>query len=177
MARPDDIDRRILAALQVNARMSNAELADRVGLSPSPCLRRVRALEEAGVIKRYATLLEPAALGLPISVFVQVSLERQVEHALDAFEKAMLDRPEVMECYLMTGDADYLLRVVVSDLTAYERFLKDHLTRVPEIASIKSSFALNQVKYATALPLDPATATVAQAWAHTARQHGGRKSR
>ena len=149
----DAIDRRILAALQGNARISNAELAGAVGLSPSPCLRRVRALERAGVIKGYAALLEPGAVGLPISVFVQVTLERQVEPALEAFEAAILDRPEVMECYLMTGDSDYLLRVVVADLTAYERFLKEHLTRVAGVASIKSSFALNQVKYATALPI------------------------
>ncbi len=155
----DDIDRRILAALQANARISNVELANMAGLSPSPCLRRVRAMEEAGVIKRYAALLEPAALGLPISVFVQVTLERQVEHALEAFEKAMQERPEVMECYLMTGDADYLLRIVVSDLTAYERFLKHHLTQISDIASIKSSFALNQVKYSTALPLEPRPTT------------------
>ena len=149
----DAIDRRILTELQGNARISNAELAEAVGLSPSPCLRRVRALEAAGVVKGYAALLEAAEVGLPISVFVQVTLERQIERALEAFETAIQDRPEVMECYLMTGDADYLLRVVVSDLAAYERFLKEHLTRVSGVASIKSSFALNQVKYSTALPL------------------------
>ena len=113
----------------------------------------MRALEREGVVKGYAALLEAAAVGLPISVFVQVTLERQIEQALETFETAIQGRPEVMECYLMTGDADYLLRVVVSDLTAYERFLKEHLTRVPGVASIKSSFALNQVKYSTALPL------------------------
>ena len=149
----DAIDRRILGVLQADARISNAALAEAVGLSPSPCLRRVRALERGGVIRGYAALVEPGAVGLPISVFVQVTLERQVEQALETFERAIRARPEVMECYLMTGDADYLLRVVVSDLTAYERFLKEHLTRVPGVASIKSSFALNQVKYATALPL------------------------
>ena len=149
----DAIDRRILTELQGNARISNAELAEAVGLSPSPCLRRVRALEAAGVVKGYAALLDAAEVGLPISVFVQVTLERQIERALEAFETAIQGRPEVMECYLMTGDADYLLRVVVSDLTAYERFLKEHLTRVSGVASIKSSFALNQVKYSTALPL------------------------
>ena len=149
----DAIDRRILTELQADARISNAALAEAVGLSPSPCLRRMRALEAAGVIRRYAALLEPAEVGLPISVFVQVTLERQIDRALETFETAIQDRPEVMECYLMTGDADYLLRVVVSDLTAYERFLKEHLTRVSGVASIKSSFALNQVKYSTALPL------------------------
>jgi DNA-binding Lrp family transcriptional regulator len=152
----DRITWRILDRLQVDARVSNADLAREVGLSPSPCLRRVRELEQSGVIKDYVTLLEPAEVGLPISVFVQVSLERQVERALETFEHAMLDRPEVMECYLMTGDADYLLRVVVADVEAYEAFLKEHLTRVPGVAGIKSSFALNQVKYRTALPL-PAT--------------------
>lgn len=149
----DEIDRRILETLQENARISNADLAREVGLSPSPCLRRVRELEESGVIRRHVSLVDPARVGLPLSVFVQVTLERQVEQALDAFERAVLDRPEVMECYLMTGDSDYLLRVVVADVSAYETFLKDHLTRVSGVSSIKSSFALNQVKYGTALPL------------------------
>lgn len=149
----DELDRRILERLQRDARISNADLAKEVGLSPSPCLRRVRELERSGVIRRHVTLLDPSRVGLPLSVFVQVTLERQVERALDVFERAMLDRPEVMECYLMTGDSDYLLRVVVADVTAYEAFLKNHLTRVPGVASIKSSFALNQVKYGTALPL------------------------
>jgi len=149
----DSIDCRILDALQHNARITNAELAKEVGLSPSPCLRRVRDLERSGVIRGHVSLLDPAKVGLPISVFVQVTLERQVEQALDRFERAMRARPEVMECYLMTGDADYLLRVVVADLSAYETFLKEHLTRIAGVASIKSSFALNQVKYGTALPL------------------------
>ncbi len=152
----DRIAWRILDRLQHDARVSNADLARDVGLSPSPCLRRVRELEQSGIIKDYVTLLEPADVGLPISVFVQVTLERQVEHALETFEHAMLDRPEVMECYLMTGDADYLLRVVVADIEAYETFLKEHLTRVPGVSGIKSSFALNKVKYRTALPLPAA---------------------
>ena len=152
----DRITWRILDRLQRNARISNADLAREVGLSPSPCLRRVRELEHSGVIKDYVTLLEPAEVGLPISVFVQVTLERQVERALETFEHAMLDRAEVMECYLMTGDADYLLRVVVANIEAYEAFLKEHLTRVPGVSGIKSSFALNQVKYRTALPLPTA---------------------
>ena len=128
-------------------------MSEKAGLSPSPCLRRVRELEERGVIRRYVTLVDPGAIGLPVSVFVSVTLERQVEEALEQFEKAIFQRPEVMECYLMTGDADYLLRVVTADLAAYERFLKDHLTRIRGVASIKSSFALKQVKYSTALPL------------------------
>lgn len=149
----DEIDSRILQVLQENARISNVDLADAVGISPSPCWRRVRELEQNGVIDRYVTLVRPGAVGLPVSVFIQVSLEKQVEAALEQFETAVLARPEVMECYLMTGDADYLLRVVLSDLEAYERFLLDHLTRIPCVASIKSSFALKQVKYRTALPV------------------------
>ena len=150
----DGIDRRILGVLQNNARIANVDLADKVGVSASPCWRRVREMEERGVISRYVTLVEPAALGLQVSVFVQVTLEKQIEGALEIFEAAVRLRPEVMECYLMTGDADYYLRVVVADLPAYERFLMDHLTRVPGIANIRSSFALKQVKYTTALPLN-----------------------
>ena len=154
----DRIDWQILDRLQRDARISNTDLAREVGLSPSPCLRRVRELEQSGVIKDYVTLLEPAEVGLSISVFVQVTLERQVEDALETFERAMLDRAEVTECYLMTGDSDYLLRVAVANVEAYETFLKEHLTRVPGVSGIKSSFALNQVKYRTALPL-PANGT------------------
>ena len=151
----DDIDRRILEVLQDDARISNVDLAGRVGLSPSPCLRRVRELEESGLIRRYVALLDPVAVGLGVSVFIQVSLERQAEQGLGTFEHRILERPEVLECYLMTGDADYLLRVVVPDVAAFERFLLDHLTRIPGVASVKSSFALKQVKYRTALPLTP----------------------
>ncbi len=149
----DAIDRRILGRLQENARIPNVDLARAVGLSPSPCSRRVRELEEAGVIRRYATLIDPAAVDLPVSVFINVTLEKQVEQDLEVFESAVAQLPEVMECYLMTGDADYLLRVVVSDLEAYKRFLMDHLTRIPGVTSIRSSFALKQVAYRTALPL------------------------
>lgn len=150
----DEIDRRILSVLQENARIANVDLAKRVGVSASPCWRRVRELEESGAIARYVTLVDPAALGLQVNIFVQVTLEKQVEAALEVFENAVQERPEVMECYLMTGDADYHLRIVVADLQAYERFLMDHLTRVPGIANIRSSFALKQVKYTTALPLE-----------------------
>ncbi len=150
----DAIDRRILEHLQDNARISNVDLAARVGISASPCWRRVRELEESGVISDYVTLIDAASVGLMVSVFVNVSLEKQVERQLEVFQKAIRERPEVLECYLMTGEADFLLRVVVPDLMAYERFLMDHLTRVPGIASIKSSVALKPVKYRTALPLD-----------------------
>ena len=151
----DAIDRLILENLQNDARMRNVELAEKVGLSPSPCLRRVGNLEETGVIRGYATLVDAEAVGLPVSVFVSVTLEKQIEKTLEKFEKEIRARPEVMECYLMTGDADYLLRVVTADLGAYERFLIEHLTRIPGVASIKSSFALKQVAYRTALPISP----------------------
>ena len=151
----DAIDLRILERLQRDARISNVELARAVNLSPSPCLARVRALEHDGTIRRHVTLLDPKKLGITVSVLVQVTLEKQVEPALEAFEKAVRERPEVMECYLMTGDADYLLRVLVPDVPAFERFILDFLSRVPGVGNIKSSFALKQVKYQTALPLPP----------------------
>jgi len=149
----DEIDIKILRQLQDHARISNVELADRVGLSPAPCLRRVRALEQTGVIRGYAALVNPSAVSLGVTVFVQISLDFQVEDRLEIFERAIMRSPEVLECYLMTGDADYLLRVIVSDVSAYERFLRDSLTRIESAAGIKSSFALKQIKYSTALPL------------------------
>ena len=149
----DDTDWRILAALQADARVSNSDLAAKVFLSPSPCLRRVRELENAGLIQRYVTLLDPIRLGLTVSVFIQISLEKQMRGALDVFENAVLARDEVMECYLMTGDADYLLRVVVPDMQSLERFIVDYLARIPGVSNLRSSFALKQVKYKTALPL------------------------
>ena len=149
----DEIDIKILHRLQDEARISNVELANEVGLSPAPCLRRVRELEKAGIIRRYVTLVDPAAVNLNVTVFVQITLDLQVEGRLEIFEQAIMRRPEVLECYLMTGDADYLLRVVVPDVAAYEAFLRDALTRIESAAGIKSSFALNQVKYSTALPL------------------------
>ena len=149
----DAMDHRILARLQSSGRISNADLARDVGLSASACLRRIRELEESGVIDRYVAVLDQKSVDLAISVFVQVTLERQTEPSLEIFEERVTARPEVMECYLMTGDADYLLRVVVADVTAYEQFLKNHLTRIPGVSSIKSSFSLKRVKYETALPL------------------------
>ena len=149
----DPLDLRILARLQEDARLSNVDLAKAVNLSPSPCIARVRRLEESGLISRYVTLLDPIRLGLTVSVFIQVSLEKQMRDALDTFEASVLARDEVMECYLMTGDADYLLRVIVADVPSLERFIVDWLAKIPGVASIKSSFALKQVKYKTALPL------------------------
>ena len=149
----DAIDLRILDELQTHARQSNVELAEAVGLSQSASLRRTRELEESGVVTGYVATVDPAALGLGVNVFVNVTLERQVESALEVFERALRAWPEVMECYLMTGDADYLLRVVVADLGAYQRFLMDRLTRIPGIASIKSSFSLKPIVHRTALPM------------------------
>jgi len=156
----DETDWRILAALQHDARLTNADLAEKIFLSPSPCLRRVRDLEQAGLIRRYVTLLDPIKLGLTVSVFIQVSLEKQMRDALDTFEDSVLARDEVMECYLMTGDADYLLRVVVSDMQSLERFIVDYLAKIPSVSNIRSSFALKQVKYKTALPLPAKVAKV-----------------
>lgn len=149
----DKTDLKILQQLQNNGRISNAELADTVGLSPSPCLRRVRALEEAGVLRRYAGLVDPRAVGLPISVFVNVSLRSQERASLEEFERQILQYREVMECYLMTGGFDYMLRVVVPDLDSYQRFLADKLTRIKSVANIQSSMTLKQVVYKTELPL------------------------
>lgn len=155
----DAKDWKILDQLQQDARISNVDLARAVNLSPSPCLARVRDLEARAVISRYVTLLDPIKVGLTVSVFIQVRLERQVEPALEKFERAVLERPEVMECYLMTGDSDYLLRVVVPDVPALERFIVDVLSRIPGVGNLKSSFALKQVKYQTALPLPQIRAT------------------
>lgn len=148
----DLIDWKILALLQDDARIANVELAEKVNLSPSPCLARVRVLERKGYISRYVALLRPEAVGLGVSVFVQVRLERQIEAGLKAFEKAVTVRPEVMECYLMTGTSDYLLRVAVSDLVEFQRFVMD-LSKLSGVGNIQSSIALKQVKYQTALPL------------------------
>lgn len=152
VAELDSIDWNILEELQGNARIANVDLADKVHLSPSPCLARVKALEQAGFISRYVTLLNAQAVGLGVSVFVQVRLEKQVEASLNTFEKAIAARPEVMECYLMTGSSDYLLRVVVSDLQEFQRFVTD-VSKIPGVGNIQSSVALKQVKYKTALPL------------------------
>ncbi len=149
----DAIDIRLLVALQQDARLSNVALAQQVSLSPSACLARVRALEADGIISRYATLLDPAKLDLGINVFIHITLERQTETELSAFEAAMRDNPDVMECYLMTGDSDYLVRVVMPDLPSLERFIIERLSKSPGVANIRSSFALKQVKYQTALPL------------------------
>lgn len=134
--------------------MTVQALAERVGLSASPCLRRIRLLEQAGVIRGYVAVLDQSAVGLPVSVFVSVKLERQREEQLDRFAKAVARWPEVLECYLMTGQRDYLMRVVVADIAAYERFIIDKLSKLDGVASIESGFALSQVKYTNVLPLE-----------------------
>lgn len=147
------VDRRILRALQENGRITVQALAERVGLSPSPCLRRIRQLESAGIISGYSANIDQKAVGLPVSVFVSIKLEKQRSGNLDAFGKAIERWPEVMECYLMTGQFDFLLRVVCADLEAYERFLRERLTQLEGVASIESSFSLGAVKFSRALPL------------------------
>ena len=155
MIKIDKIDHAILNALQLNGRLSNVELAEKVGLSESACLRRVKNLDEKGVITHYAAHLSAAAVGLPGSVFVRVSLEDQQEEKLRRFEESVRSVPEVMECYLMSGDVDYLIRVVVKDAPDYER-IHNMLTRLPGVARIHSSFALRTVLKRTRLPLGAA---------------------
>lgn len=150
----DAIDRRILAELQADGRITNHELASRVGLSPSPCLRRVRQLEDMGVISGYVGLVDPAALGLHVSAFVRVRLDGQDDRHLAAFEEAVSGFPEVMECYLMTGESDYQLRVLVASLAAFEIFLRQKLTRIAGVSQVTSSFALRPVVYRTAIPVE-----------------------
>lgn len=149
----DAIDLKILEELQIDASLSNVELARRVHLSPSPCLARVRALETRGLIRKYVALLEAKQLGLHLNVFISISLKQQSRQALQEFEERITLRDEVMECYLMTGDADYLLRVAVSDMPALESFILEQLSPIAQVEKIRSSFALKQVRYKTALPL------------------------
>ncbi|MBJ85934.1 MAG: ArsR family transcriptional regulator [Pelagibacterales bacterium] len=149
----DYIEYKLLNSLQKNARLTNLELAKQVGLSASPCLRRVKSLEESGVITGYSAIINQNKVHLSVNVFVQVSLERQSEERLQVFEEKIMEYREVMEAYLMTGEADYLLRIVVKDLQAYEKFLKDNLTKIKGIASIRSYFSLKQVTRKYNLPI------------------------
>ncbi|MRX37400.1 Lrp/AsnC family transcriptional regulator [Aminobacter sp. MDW-2] len=150
----DRIDRKIIQALQMDGKMTVADLSERVGLSPSPCARRVRHLERSAVIKGYVAVIDQTKVGLPISAFASIKLERQREEDLDRFAEAVAHWPEVVDCYLMTGQRDYLMRIVAHDLEAYERFLKQKLTRLDNVASIETSFALGQVKRSEILPLE-----------------------
>jgi len=150
----DRYDKLILEALQRDGRISNVNLANLVSLSESACLRRVRALEDSGMIDRYAALLSQPKVGLPGNVFVHIGLHREEESELAAFEEAVRGIPEVMECYLMTGEFDYLLRVVVSDMADFERLHRDALTRLPGVARVNSSVAIRTVQKKTELPLN-----------------------
>ena len=155
----DTTDVRILSELQANGALSNVDLARRVHLSPSPCLARVKALEASGVIARYVALVDPRKMGLGLNVFISISLIAQNKASLAEFEQRIAEHDEVMECYLMTGDSDYLIRVAVADIGALEKFIIEQLTPIPGIEKIRSSFALKQVRYKTALPL-----ATAQSW-------------
>jgi len=149
----DRFDKLILNELQKDGRISNVHLANRVNLSESACLRRVRSLEESGMIDRYAALVSQQKAGLPGNVFVHIGLHREEESELAAFEHAVKNIPEVMECYLMTGEFDYLLRVVVSDMADFERLHRDSLTRLPGVARVNSSVTIRTVQKKTELPL------------------------
>ena len=153
----DAVDLKILTELQCDGSLSNVELAKRVHLSPSPCLARVKALEQAGVIDRYVALANASVLGLGLNVFISISLKEQSKEALATFEQRIAEHDEVMECYLMTGDSDYLIRVALPDIAALEKFILEQLTPIAGIEKIRSSFALKQVRYKTALPLDART--------------------
>ena len=149
----DATDRKILAELQADGRLSNQELAERVALSPSPCLRRVRALERAGVIRRYAAVLDPRQVGLGLLAYVSVKLEKRGKMPVDQFTRAVESWPEVIACYSMTGDMDYLMRVQVEDLEHYSRFVMEKLLKQPGVIDIRTNFVLERVKETTALPL------------------------
>ncbi len=149
----DNIDRKIIRELQTDGRLSNQELSARVGLSPSPCLRRVRALEAAGIIRGYTAVLDQAKCGLPINVFVEVKLKEPNDKLIEKFERGVRACDEIIECYLMTGSQDYLLHVVSESLGSYEQFIRETLTRLPGVASINSAFAYGRVKSRGAYPL------------------------
>ena len=161
----DRLDRRILDQLQRNARISNLELAEAVGLSPTPCARRVKRLEESGLIRGHATLLDQQKLGLSLTAFISISMDRHTPDRFETFEEAVRDYAEVIECAVVTGqNSDYLLQVVVPDMTYYERFLLGRLTRIPGVSGVQSSFVLRRVVQRTALPLE--TRLPAQDWRH-----------
>ncbi len=149
----DGIDRRILEVLQRDAALSAADVATRVGLSTTTCWRRIQQLEQAGVIKGRVAVLDRAALGLDVMVFVQVRLSTQGRDAIAQFDRAIRDRPEVLDCYTLTGEWDFCLRIVTRDMKEYEAFFLDHLSKIPNVQSVNSSIAVTVVKESTALPL------------------------
>jgi Lrp/AsnC family leucine-responsive transcriptional regulator len=149
----DAVDKKILKVIQQDSRITVVTLAEKVGLSATPCARRLQRLEKDGVIRGYVTALDQAAIGLPVSVFIFIKLERQYRDSLQTFEENISNLPEVIDCYLMSGRFDYLLRVVAADLASFEAFLKDKLTSIDGIASMESSFALNQILHRNLLPI------------------------
>jgi DNA-binding Lrp family transcriptional regulator len=151
----DRIDRQILTLLQAEGRMTNVDLAERVGLTAPPCLRRVRALEEAGFIRGYHADLDPVRLGYGITVFAMVSLRSQAERDLAAFEEHVAAIPEVRECHMLNGEIDFILKIVATDLNAFQRILTTHLTPAPNVASVKTSLTIRTAKSAAGIPVDP----------------------
>lgn len=150
----DKIDLKILGLLQENARLTNQEIAERAGLSAAACWRRMRALEESGVISAYTAVLNREALSLNLSVFVHVTLARHEQHNVADFEAAVMERPEVLECHATTGDADFLLKVVTKDIASYDRFLSDFLFKLPGIAQARSNISLREIKAHGSLMID-----------------------
>ena len=149
----DAIDKRILSVLQTDGRISNQDLADQIGLSPSPCLRRVKDLESRGIVQRYVALVDPIAVGQGLQAVVEVRLDRQTGDSVARFEKEILKYPQVLECDLMAGDWDYVLRVVARDLDEFREFCVNRLAKIAGVGNVKSNISMKQVKYSTALPL------------------------
>ena len=153
MANLDAIDRRLLSELQAEGRVTNVELAHRVGLTAPPCLRRVRALEEEGVIRGYHADLDAGKLGFPITVFAMVSLRSQAEHDLAAFEHHIADIPEIRECHMLNGEIDFILKIVAADLKGFQEILTTHLTPAPNVASVKTSLTIRTAKALSGIPV------------------------
>ncbi|RAI02214.1 AsnC family transcriptional regulator [Acuticoccus sediminis] len=153
MVKLDDIDRKILRELQKDGRISNLELSEKVGLSPSPCLRRVRMLEDTGLIERYVAVVNPARVGLGLTVFARVSLISQDAASTDHFARCVMSLPEVIECHLMAGECDFLLRIVTRDLDAYRAFQVEHLTRIEGVRSVKTDIPMQRIKLTSELPV------------------------
>ncbi|RJT41440.1 Lrp/AsnC family transcriptional regulator [Mesorhizobium waimense] len=153
MSKLDDIDRRILRALQKDGRVQNTELAEQVGLSPSPCLRRVKLLEEAGVIERYVALVDASKIGMGLTVFARIWLTGQDVETVDHFTEQVKRLPQIVECHLMAGDCDFLLRIVAADLDDYRRFQINHLTRIKGVQNVKTDIPMQRIKLTSELPV------------------------
>ncbi|WP_447724553.1 Lrp/AsnC family transcriptional regulator [Sphingomonas koreensis] len=151
----DEIDRQIMAHLQADGRMTNVDLADRVGLTAPPCLRRVRTLEEKGAIRGYHADLDPVWLGYTITVFAMVSLKSQAETDLEAFEAHVSGIPEIRECYMLNGDIDFILKIVAKDLSSFQQFLTTKLTTAPNVAHVRTSLTIRSSKSLPGVPVEP----------------------